>query len=449
MSGLRFAAPGYVTLHEAMLRETDQETCAVAFTHSNPKHGAWVVAEPGVELVPESAYERRGAVSAVLRPTYLVDLANRARAQCFGLILAHTHPRCDGAPVFSPVDDAGEAEIKAYLNRRAPDAAPLALVIGPDGCRCRQLGTATEVPVWEIGETVRLVSDAGAAAAASVHDRQIRAFGAIGQAILGKLHVAVIGAGGTGSVVVQQLAHLGVSALTVIDPDDVEQTNLNRLVGAGQADVGMPKVEVARRAVLAVNPNAHVQAVTGDVVDYDVAQLLAGFDFVFLCTDSHASRAVVGQAAYQHLVPTIDMGVSITVGAAGVEHVTGRVQMLTPGATCLSCTRALDGEQIRREMMTPEQRAADPYVQGVHEPQPAVISLNSTMASLAITMFLGAVTPVPAQARFQLYDGVRGTVRPTVARANPNCIVCSREGALAKGRSWPLPVRPSEARNGR
>jgi len=59
------------------------------------------------------------------------------------------------------------------------------------------------------------------------------------------------------------------------------------------------------------------------------------------------------------------------------------------------------------------------------------------------------VTPVPAQARFQLYDGVRGTVRPTVARANPTCIVCSSEGALAKGTSWPLPVRPPEARDGR
>jgi len=449
MSGLRFAAPGYGTLREMMLREADRETCAVAFTHPNPACSAWVVAEPGIELVPDSAYERRDAVSAVLKPAYLVDLANRARARSLGLVLAHTHPHCEGAPVFSPVDDAGEAEIKAYLDRRAPDSAPLALVVGPDGCRCRQLGATIEIPVWEVGETVRLVSDACAASAASVHDRQIRAFGAIGQAILARLHVAVIGGGGTGSLIVQQLAHLGVRTLTIIDPDNVETTNLNRLVSARPADVGTPKVEVARRAVLTVNPDAHVQAVVGDIVDHDVAQRLASFDFIFLCTESHASRAVVGQAAYQHLVPTIDMGVSITVGAAGVEHVTGRVQMLTPGATCLSCTRALDGEQIRREMMTPEQRAADPYVQGVHEPQPAVISLNATMASLAITMFLGAVTPVPAQARFQLYDGVRGTVRPTVARANPTCIVCSSEGALAKGTSWPLPVRPPEARDGR
>ncbi len=449
MSGLRFAAPDYSALHEAMLREADRETCAIAFAYPNPACDAWVVAPPGVELVPESAYERRDATSAVLSPAFLVDLANRARAQSLGLVLAHTHPRSKGAPVFSPVDDAGEAEIKSYLERRAPDSAPLAMVVGPDGCRCRKLGSTTEVPVWEVGETVKLMSDAGPSSAAAAHDRQVRAFGAAGQAILSKLHVAVVGGGGTGSVVVQQLAHLGVRRLTIIDPDDVETTNLNRLVGAGPADIGTAKVKVARRTVLAVNPDAQVEAVVGDIVDHAIAQRLASFDFVFLCTDSHASRAVVGQSAYQHLVPTIDMGVSITVGAAGVEYVTGRVQMLAPGATCLSCTRALDGELIRREMMTPEQRAADPYVQGVHEPQPAVISLNSTMASLAVTMFLGALTPIPAQARFQLYDGVRGTVRPTVARANPTCIVCSREGALAKGTSWPLPVRPQEPRGGR
>lgn len=447
MSGLRFAAPAFTTLHDLMMRETEVETCAIAYTHENSACGSWVVAE--AELAPDAAYERRDAVSAVLKPAFLVEVANRARAQGLGIVLAHTHPFADCVPSFSRIDDAGEIEIKAYLDRRAQGTDHLALVVGPHGCRCRRLGGGLDVPVWEIGETVRLISETGIAASDAAHDRQIRAFGAQGQAVVSKLRVVVVGTGGTGSVVLQQLAHLGVGDITVIDPDVVEKTNLNRLVGARPADVGAPKVEVARRTVLTVNPNAAVHAVRGDVVDDSVAKTLAAFDFAFLCTDSHASRAVVGQVAYQHLVPAIDMGVSITVGSAGVEYVNGRVQMLAPGMTCLSCTRALDGEQIRREMMTPDQRAADPYVQGVHEPQPAVISLNSTMASLAVTMFLGAVTPVPAQARYQLYDGVRGTVRPTVARANPECIVCSSHGALAKGTSWPLPVRPEGGGNGR
>jgi hypothetical protein len=141
------------------------------------------------------------------------------------------------------------------------------------------------------------------------------------------------------------------------------------------------------------------------------------------------------------------MGMSVTVRDDAVTHITGRVQMLAPELPCLTCTGALDANQIRREMMSPEQRASDPYLVGAHEPQPAVMSINSTVASLAATMFMAAVTSMPGQARFQLYDGVRGTVRPTQARVVEHCIVCSKKGALAKGVSWPLPVR-SSASNG-
>jgi molybdopterin/thiamine biosynthesis adenylyltransferase len=206
-------------------------------------------------------------------------------------------------------------------------------------------------------------------------------------------------------------------------------------------------VEIASRAIHLVNPEAKVKAIVGDIVDENMANMIRGFDYVFLCTDSHASRAVAGQAAYQFLVPTIDMGVSITVSDGAITHITGRVQMLSPGLPCLTCTGALDAEQIRREMLTPEQRTADPYVQGQREPQPAVVSLNSTMASLGLTMFMGSVTDVPAHARFQLYDGVRGSIRNATASRHTSCIVCSEAGALAKGLRWPLPSRKA-ARNG-
>lgn len=56
-------------------------------------------------------------------------------------------------------------------------------------------------------------------------------------------------------------------------------------------------------------------------------------------------------------------------------------------------------------------------------------------------MFLSAVTPVPGKARFQLYDGIRGSVRPAAATSLPDCMVCSPKGALAKADEWFLPVR--------
>jgi hypothetical protein len=91
--------------------------------------------------------------------------------------------------------------------------------------------------------------------------------------------------------------------------------------------------------------------------------------------------------------------------------------------------------------MSPEERKRDPYFTGAGEPQPAVVTINSVIASLATNMFLGAVTDVPAQARFQIYNGIEGTVRSISARRESACIVCSERGAVGRGDSWPLPGR--------
>lgn len=445
MSGLRMLGTRYDALAQDLLAGVPVERCAVGFATVGAGGRTWILDD--VAPVPEDAYVNRDARSATLTTEFVVEVVNRARGTGTSPVLIHTHPSACGVPTFSPIDDRGEAELKAYFDHRLPAAMPLALVIGPDGCRARRLGTEFDVPVWGVGPDLRLLSDEADRSPVSLwHDRQVRAFGAAGQRLVSRLRLLVVGAGGTGSLVNQQLAHLGAADLTSIDPDEVDETSLNRLVGAVPGDVGEPKVEIALRTAKAINPAIAYSAIVGDIVDAEHADELAGFDFIFLCTDSHASRAVVNQAAYQFLIPVVDMGVSITVAADVITHVTGRVQMLVPGLPCLTCTHALDGEQIRRELLTPGQRAADRYIIGAQEPQPAVVSINSTMASLAVTMFLGAVTPVPSASRFQLYDGLRGTVRPTVAASKASCIVCSSTGALAKGAVWPMPTRPRASR---
>lgn len=439
MSGIRFAAPGYADLASALLDAGGIESCGVAYAHFDQTARSWIVADAAP--VPNDAYERRDRVSATLKTSFVTAIANRSRATGMAAIIIHTHPDCAGHPMFSSVDDEGEAQLGPYLAGRGASLPHLTMVIGPDGCRARHLGGGDAVDVWEVGDRLVLRSPLQDSATHERDDRQARAFGAPGQRLIRRMHFGVIGAGGTGSLACQQLAHLGAPVVTVIDRDVVEETNLNRLVGSVPSDVGAAKVDVAARMIRAINPLAEVRAVRGDIVDEDPARLLADFDVILLCTDSHASRAVVNQASYQYLVPAIDMGVSITVKEDVVTHITGRVQMLAPGLPCLTCGQALDGEQIRREMQTPEQRSSDPYVHGEREPQPAVISINSTVASLAMTMLLGAVTPVPSKARHQRYDGVRGRVSEMAVTRHPKCIVCSTGGALAKGGSWQLPVR--------
>jgi hypothetical protein len=266
-------------------------------------------------------------------------------------------------------------------------------------------------------------------------------FGPVGQERLKALRVGIVGLGGTGSVVAQQLAHLGVEDFLLLDPDQVEFTNLNRLVGARRADVGSPKVETAKRMVNGINPEARVETYKESALLARVANRLLDVDFVFGCTDSQGSRAVLNQLSYQFLLPVIDMGVSIVTEDGHVSHIAGRVNMLAPGLGCFVCGQLLDPEAVRVDLLTDFERAADPYVVGSREPAPAVISLNSTIASLAVTMFLDAVLAIGANARFITYNGIIGVARSASVSPHPKCYVCAEGGAFAQAGAWPLPGR--------
>ena len=214
-------------------------------------------------------------------------------------------------------------------------------------------------------------------------------------------------------------------------------------MGATRKDIGRPKVEVAAEAARRVNPQIEITAISGNIILSNDARHMLSSDFLFCCTDSHGSRAVINQIAYQYVIPTIDLGVRIQVRAGTVESVTGRVQMLAPGLPCLVCDELLDPEEVRRDLLSDEARARDPYIVGAVEPQPAVISLNSAVASLGVTMMLSAVTGLPVTARHQLVLFNKGVVRAAAADPSPECVVCSLRGVLARGDTWPMAGRPS------
>jgi molybdopterin-synthase adenylyltransferase len=439
MTAAIFPGAAFQDLRRGLLARSDVETCAIGFTRDAGER----LLVPNFELAPEDAYAERTRLSAVLRPEYLADVVQRAARSGLGCLFAHSHPGDNEVPSFSAHDDHGERRIARFLEQKNLVGRHAALVTSPGGTAARLLGSGESIDVVEVGLTLQLTSTAETLDTPDLSrfDRQIRAFGSEGQRRIADLHVAVVGSGGTGTLTIQQLGLLGVRQFTLIDFDQVEMTNLNRLAGAGAGDVGHPKLDVARRMLFQIDPSMDVRLISGDVVDDDVARGLIGCDFIFLCTDSHASRAVVNQLAYQYLVPTIDQGVSLSVRGGRLSFITGRVQLLAPGLPCLTCMELLDSEQIRRDMLTPEARAADPYIVGFHEPQPSVVSLNATMASLAVSMFIGTVTSAPIDARLQLYDGIAGTVRPVTARRDEACIVCSTSGALARADAWPLPTR--------
>ncbi|MBS0162582.1 MAG: ThiF family adenylyltransferase [Nitrospira sp.] len=438
MNSLVFGGETLSDLKVAFSAHGDESCALLLAAEANDNRGSARLLVREIHLLADDAYSKRSPVEAEIRPEALVPLIQRAKNEDLSVVFAHSHPNSIGTPVFSEVDDMGEAKLADFLARRIPKRTHAAIVIGSHGCAARILGAGEPISVLEVNTTVKDWTEQPTAKVHDRWDRQIRAFGSAGQAAIQRTKVAIVGLGGTGSIVAQELAYLGVADFTLVDHDVADETNLNRLVGATQDNVGQHKVEVAQKMISNVNPSAKIQVIAGDVANIDVARSLVGCDAIFSCTDSHASRAILNQLAYQFLTPLFDVGVGIVVKNGDITHVTGRIQMASPGLPCLICAGVVDSNAVRIELQSEIHRAADPYITGHHEPQPAVISLNGTVSSMVVTMFMAAFAGLPMATRLQYYNGLLGTVRAATLRADASCIVCSRSGALARGDAWQL-----------
>lgn len=421
----------------------DVERCAIGYASQTRRgDGRIRLLVRDYELPHTNDYAMQTREAVELRPDFVARVTKRARRAGDSLVFFHSHPGT-AAPRFSRVDDRGESHLGRFLSQRIPDRRHVSIVVSRGGARGRELGTTNEVTIVELGanRTVLFDADSSGVDPAELFDRQVRAFGIDGQRALSRLRVGIVGLGGTGSIVGQQIAHLGVREFVLIDPDIVEATNLNRIVGARVSDVGRTKVAVAQRTILDVIDGGTVDAIQGNVVHSRVARALLSCDLIFGCTDSHGSRAVLQQVAYQYLVPCIDVGSIITTRDGALSGIVGRIQTLAPGYGCFACSELLNSEEVRRDMMNEFERRLDPYIAGAREPAPSVISLNGTVVSLAVTMFLSYVTGIPSAARHLIYDGLKSTLRSVRVAPKQGCYICSRSGTFARGDSLPLYAR--------
>ncbi len=123
--------------------------------------------------------------------------------------------------------------------------------------------------------------------------------GGVGQARLIAARVLVVGAGGLGAPLLQYLAAAGIGTLGVIDHDTVDLSNLQRQVIHRTADVGVSKVESARRALGDINPEVHVQAHDERLTADNADRIVADYDIVADGSDNFATRYLLNDTCYR------------------------------------------------------------------------------------------------------------------------------------------------------
>ncbi len=122
-------------------------------------------------------------------------------------------------------------------------------------------------------------------------------FGLDGQLRLKNARVLVIGAGGLGSPALLYLAAAGVGTLGIVDDDTVDESNLQRQIIHGQADVGRSKAQSARDSIVALNPLVTVRLHEFRLASDNAVDLFAQYDLVIDGTDNFATRYLVNDAA--------------------------------------------------------------------------------------------------------------------------------------------------------
>lgn len=363
------------------------------------------------EVIPVPYQDCR--IRTPYRVTWSVEAMTFAleRAMNLGLAVVKVHSHPGSYNQFSDTDDVSDTELfSSIFGWLATDDSQASVVMLPDGSMFGR-----EINLRGIGAELSGIRVAGDdfsfwGPAVSTHNKELpnhacriaQMFGKDTYQKLKSLRIGVVGNSGTGSVVIEQLARNCVGELVLVDPEDTEHKNLNRILNStlSDANAATPKVDVMKRAVSAIGMGTKVTTYKKDLMNTRVLKALSSCDVLVGCMDSVDGRHILNKLASYYLIPYVDVGVRIDAdGVGGVSNVCGVVHTLQPGGSSLMSRGMYDQAALSAAMLqrsNPKayaERLKEGYIKGICVDQPAVISLNMQIAATAVNELLARLHP--------------------------------------------------------
>lgn len=406
-----------------------------------------------VRWCPDDAYAERHETGLSITSNGYVPALAAAEVNGSVAIWLHTHPGEGASPRASQHDDVVDNQLSDLFRLRTGSPYYASLVISAEHGQLRFTGRLESADgrrdidrLWAVGDRFRLThhDQHEIADVDNRFNRNVRAFGGPIQTVLGDLTVAVIGCGGTGSSVIEQLARLGVRRFLLIDPDKLSLSNVTRVYGSTPEMVGTRKVDVAADLIASISPDATVTCVDAMLTVEATARKLQAVDLVFGCTDDNAGRMVLSRIASYLLTPVIDCGVLLTSSDGGqLIGIDGRITILSPGSGCLVCRGRIDHARAASELLTPEERvrrADEGYAVALPGIEPAVVTFTTAVASAAVSELLERLVgygpaPVPSEVILRLHEREVSTNR---LAPNPGHYCDPAAGKLGSANSTPF-----------
>ena len=260
-------------------------------------------------------------------------------------------------------------------------------------------------------------------------DRNVRFFGHEGQKRLCKTTVAVVGIGGIGTHVVQQLALLGVGTLVLIDSEEVSESNRNRYIGLRHYDPipGTWKVDLGERLANSVDPDIRIQKVRGSAASKEGIAALAKAQYVFGGLDCEGTRLFLTEVCMRLAIPYVDAATDIVPEKK--LRFGGRVCVAWDGRGCLVCLGVLDHTEAQLVLAGKATQQDRIRIYGVEQgflntSGPSVVSLNGVIASLAVTEFIVGLTGLRSPNPLLIYRPNFGGVTVSIDEPQSDCYFC-------------------------
>jgi molybdopterin/thiamine biosynthesis adenylyltransferase len=384
----------------------------------------------------------------VMSDEALVRAVNLAVKSNSALIEAHNHGGV--LPRFSGIDRRGFREVVPYMLSSLPGRPYAATVWGDhtiyaeyftqkSGVDARARGGVVDSIIVHGKRLDQVISrDDDEQSTDPRFNRQEAWFTPVGQRRLGRIKFGVVGLGGTGGPIIQNLVYLGARDFVLVDHDASDETSMNRLVTATAADVDIPKAILARRLVKSVTPGAKVHVVLKELQTREAFDALKGVDILLGCVDNDGARVVLNELALAYGIPYFDLGVGIEAKDGQVDAAGGRIAVVLPEGPCLYCMGQIDGDEARYWLADDKQREflrGRGYVRGMDVVAPSVAALNAAVAAAAsneLAVYISGIRPVQLLLELDLL-GVGRAVKsqwmtPVRVEKKAGCPACEAAG---------------------
>ena len=377
---------------------------------------------------------------------YLTRATREAKRQGAGLVMMHSHPAA-GWQDLSESDIFAERDIVAY-QAQSTKKPFLGMTIGNDGywsARFWDRNFDRMELEWcdkvRVPRRERYQIDWHPVAVRSftsnpMLQRTIESWGIGVQNGIQRLRIGIVGTGSVGAIAAEALARIGISEITLIDPDKIKVHNLDRFIFATPKAIGELKVHRVKDEIAhhSTNENVHVRAIAHSIQDEEAYREALDCDLLLSCVDRPVPRDVLNYIAIANGIPVVDAGVAVEVDPKNYtfESARWRAHLVIPGNACLRCAGQYSSSDVVAEL---DGSLDDPsYIENLPENErprnqnvfPFSLGCASMQVNLLIR-YLIAENWWPCIQR-QEYRFVSGQTKRATVGCEPHCQFRARTG---------------------